>query len=88
MIRVQTALARFSGDSSVNGVMSPASVPIAVGVAVPVSAKVAAAMAFPEDYIPRNLPKKDQVKLAGNAVTPPVMTWIMGRVMQAIEAAQ
>jgi DNA (cytosine-5)-methyltransferase 1 len=50
--------------------------------------EVAAAMAFPEGYIPRNLPKKDQVKLAGNAVTPPVMTWIMGRVMQAIKATQ
>ena len=49
--------------------------------------EVAAAMAFPEHYIPRTLPKKDQVKLAGNAVTPPVMTWIVGRVLQALEAA-
>lgn len=49
--------------------------------------EVAAAMAFPEHYIPRSLPKKDQVKLAGNAVTPPVMTWILGRVLQALEAA-
>lgn len=29
----------------------------------------------------------DRVKLAGNAVTPPVMTWIIGRVIQALEAA-
>jgi DNA (cytosine-5)-methyltransferase 1 len=49
--------------------------------------EVAAAMAFPEHYIPRDLPKKHQVKLAGNAVTPPVMTWIVGRIIQAMEAA-
>lgn len=50
--------------------------------------EVAAAMAFPTGYIPRDLPKKDQVKLAGNAVTPPVMTWIVGRILQALEAAR
>lgn len=49
--------------------------------------EVAAAMAFPTGYIPRDLAKKDQVKLAGNAVTPPVMTWIIGRVLQALEVA-
>lgn len=49
--------------------------------------EVAAAMAFPVGYIPRTLTKKDQVKLAGNAVTPPVMAWIMGRVLQALEVA-
>lgn len=49
--------------------------------------EVAAAMAFPEGYIPRDLTKRDQVKLAGNAVTPPVMTWITGRIAQALEAA-
>lgn len=49
--------------------------------------EVAAAMAFPDQYIPRDLPKKDQVKLAGNAVTPPVMTWIVGRILQGLEAA-
>jgi DNA (cytosine-5)-methyltransferase 1 len=49
--------------------------------------EIAAAMAFPTGYIPRALPKKDQVKLAGNAVTPPVMTWIVGRILQALEAA-
>jgi len=48
--------------------------------------EVAAAMAFPTGYIPRSLSKKDQVKLAGNAVTPPVMAWLMGRVLQALEA--
>ena len=49
--------------------------------------EIAAAMAFPRGYIPRDLPKRDQVKLAGNAVTPPVMTWITGRLLQALEAA-
>lgn len=49
--------------------------------------EVAAAMAFPENYIPRDIPKKDQVRLAGNAVTPPVMAWITGRVLQAMEEA-
>ena len=48
--------------------------------------EVAAAMAFPDGYIPVDLPKKDRVKLAGNAVTPPVATWITGRVLQALEA--
>jgi DNA (cytosine-5)-methyltransferase 1 len=45
------------------------------------------AMAFPAGYIPDDLTKRDRVKLAGNAVTPPVMTWITGRVLQALEAA-
>lgn len=49
--------------------------------------EIAAAMAFPLGYIDRALSKKDQVKLAGNAVTPPVMTWLMGRVLQALEAS-
>lgn len=49
--------------------------------------EIAAAMAFPDGYIPtEGLTKKDRVKLAGNAVTPPVMTWITGRVLQALEA--
>lgn len=47
--------------------------------------EVAAAMAFPVGYIPRDIAKKDQVKLAGNAVTPPVMQWIVGRIIQALE---
>lgn len=47
--------------------------------------EIAAAMAFPEGYIPVELPKKDRVKLAGNAVTPPVMQWICGRILQALE---
>ena len=49
--------------------------------------EIAAAMAFPDGYIPDTLTKKDRVKLAGNAVTPPVSTWICGRVLQALEAA-
>lgn len=49
--------------------------------------EVAAAMAFPDGYIPTELPKKDRVRLAGNAVTPPVMTWLMGRVARALEDA-
>lgn len=47
--------------------------------------EVAAAMAFPNGYIPADLTKKDQVRLAGNAVTPPVMAWITGRIVQAME---
>lgn len=50
--------------------------------------EIAAAMAFPDGYIPRDLTKKDQVKLAGNAVTPPVMAWLTGRVLQALEAVR
>lgn len=46
--------------------------------------EIAAAMAFPDGYIPGSLSKKDRVKLAGNAVTPPVMTWITGRIAQAL----
>lgn len=49
--------------------------------------EVAAAMSFPEGYIPSTLSKKDQIKLAGNAVTPPVMTWLVGRLAQALESA-
>ena len=43
--------------------------------------------AFPVSYIPSGLTKKDQVRLAGNAVTPPVMTWLMARVTRALEEA-
>ncbi len=48
--------------------------------------EIALAMAFPEGYIPRSLTKRDQVRLAGNAVTPPVTTWITGRILQALAA--
>lgn len=49
--------------------------------------EVAAAMAFPDGYIPSGLSKKDRVKLAGNAVTPPVMTAIAERIMAALGEA-
>lgn len=49
--------------------------------------EAAAGMAFPVGYIPRDLPKRTQMKLAGNAVTPPVMQWICGRILQALEVA-
>jgi DNA (cytosine-5)-methyltransferase 1 len=49
--------------------------------------EVARAMAFEDGYIPRDLTKKDQVRLAGNAVTPPVMEFLMGRTLQSLEAA-
>lgn len=49
--------------------------------------EIAAAMAFPAGYIPAGYTKRDRVKLAGNAVTPPVMAWITGRILQALEAA-
>ena len=47
--------------------------------------EISAAMAFPKGYIPSRLTKKDQVRLAGNAVTPPVMTWLIARVTRALE---
>jgi DNA (cytosine-5)-methyltransferase 1 len=49
--------------------------------------EIAAAMAFPDGYIPTKYTKKDRVKLAGNAVTPPVMAWITGRIAHAMESA-
>lgn len=49
--------------------------------------EIAAAMAFPAGYIPGDLPNVDQVRLAGNAVTPPVMQWIAGRLVQALAVA-
>lgn len=49
--------------------------------------EVAAAMAFPVAYIPVDLTNRDQVKLAGNAVPPPMMTWVAGRVAVALEGA-
>jgi DNA (cytosine-5)-methyltransferase 1 len=48
--------------------------------------EIAVAMAFPEHYIPATLPKKHQVKLAGNAVTPPVMEWLVGQVKKGLMA--
>lgn len=48
--------------------------------------EVAAAMAFPPGHIPVDIAKKFQVRLAGNAVTPPVMTWITGRILHALAA--
>lgn len=50
-------------------------------------AEVAAAMAFPAGYIPTDLTKTAQMALAGNAVTPPVMQWITGRLAHTLEAA-
>lgn len=51
-------------------------------------AEVAMAMAFPRGYIPTDgYTKRDRVRLAGNAVTPPVMAWIIGRIIQALELA-
>jgi DNA (cytosine-5)-methyltransferase 1 len=49
--------------------------------------EIAAAMAFPPGYIPETLTKRDRVRLAGNAVTPPVMAWITGRLAHALETA-
>jgi DNA (cytosine-5)-methyltransferase 1 len=48
--------------------------------------EIAAAMDFPEGYIPLDLPKKDRVKLAGNAVTASVMEDIMLRVVAGLGA--
>ena len=46
--------------------------------------EIAAAMAFPVGYIPETYTKRDRVKMAGNAVTPPVMQWICGRLVQEL----
>jgi len=49
--------------------------------------EVADAMSLPHGYIPDSYTKKVQVKLAGNAVTPPVMEWNTGRILQALTEA-
>lgn len=49
--------------------------------------EIAAAMSFPEGYIPSTLTKRERVRLAGNAVTPPVMAWLVDRVVRALEEA-
>jgi DNA (cytosine-5)-methyltransferase 1 len=49
--------------------------------------EIAAAMALPDGYIPATLTKKYRTRLAGNAVTPPVMAWITGRVARALHEA-
>jgi DNA (cytosine-5)-methyltransferase 1 len=49
--------------------------------------EIAAAMAFPAGYIPTDLSKRDRIKLAGNAVTAPVMTWPVARLVEALERA-
>lgn len=43
--------------------------------------------AFPDNYIPRDLPKVHQMRLVGNAVPPPMMRRIVERVIQALETA-
>lgn len=45
-------------------------------------------MGRPARVIPEGLTKKARIKLAGNAVCPPNMTWITGRLLQALEAAR
>jgi DNA (cytosine-5)-methyltransferase 1 len=49
--------------------------------------EIAAAMALPAGYIPTQLTKVHRVRLAGNAVTPPVMAWITGRLAHALTNA-
>ena len=48
--------------------------------------EVKAAMAFPDTYQAEGT-KTDLVKLWGNAVTPPVMAWIVSRLRTALETA-
>lgn len=50
--------------------------------------EIAAAMAFPAGYIPDSYSKKDRIRLAGNAVTPPVMAWLVGRMVRALEESK
>lgn len=49
--------------------------------------EIAAAQAFPVGYIPADLTKRDRVKLAGNAVPHPLMTWPVARLAEAIGGA-
>lgn len=49
--------------------------------------EAAGAQAFPAGYIPLDLSKRDQMKLAGNAVPPPVMTWPVSRLVEALGGA-
>ena len=49
--------------------------------------EIAGAQDFPPGYIPVDLPKKHQIALAGNGVPPAKMAWVVGRVVQALEAA-
>lgn len=48
--------------------------------------EVGRAMAFPDTYQVEGT-KKDRVRLYGNAVTPPAMTWLTRQVLKALEAA-
>ena len=51
--------------------------------------EIEAAMAHPAaPGTTDHLTKKDRVKLAGNAVTPPVQAWITGRIIRAMEEAR
>jgi DNA (cytosine-5)-methyltransferase 1 len=43
------------------------------------------AMAFPDSYIFLNGPGKEKVRLLGNAVTPPVMEWIIKQCVRSLE---
>jgi DNA (cytosine-5)-methyltransferase 1 len=45
--------------------------------------EIGAGMAFPSTYIVTGN-KREQVKQYGNAVTPPVMSWLVGRVTEAL----
>jgi DNA (cytosine-5)-methyltransferase 1 len=47
--------------------------------------EIGAGMAFPSTYIVTGN-KREQVKQYGNAVTPPVMSWLVGRVAEALSA--
>jgi DNA (cytosine-5)-methyltransferase 1 len=49
-------------------------------------AEIGAGMAFPSTYVVTGN-KREQVKQYGNAVTPPVMSWLVGRIADALGSA-
>ena len=55
----------------------------ACGYRMLVPAEIGAAMAFPGDYQVTGT-RDEQVCQYGNAVTPPVMTWIFARVVESL----
>ena len=48
--------------------------------------EVAAGMAFPRDYIWQGT-KRDRIRMAGNAVTPPAARDLVAAVVDSLEAA-
>jgi len=86
MLTPVTEPARTMVASAVNqSLVDPADLVDDCGFRMLTPYEVTAAMAFPTGYIRTGLTKRDQVKLAGNAVTPPVAQAIMAPVINALD---